>query len=313
MGVDSTGQVLPQLPLEAWEQTKTTLHLYLQIVGKIRLALSPRKNHWWNVTLYVSTKGLNTGPIPMADGWNTFEIAFDFLSHRLEVTDSTGRSGGFALRQGLSVAAFHEQLFEILKEMGVKASIVGRPYDLPGITEPFHTLTTHASYQSQYVERFWVILRWVDGVFKEFSGWFYGKTCPVHLYWHHMDLAVTRFSGHKGPSQGADWRLSDKDAYSHEVISFGFWAGDEKVRQPAFYAYAYPSPQGLEREHLEPEAARWVDNNGSPMAILYYEDLRRCDRPRAALLDFLESAYSAAAVLAGWDVEALKVPPLEEL
>ena len=154
---------------------------------------------------------------------------------------------------------------------------------------------------------------WVDGVFKEFGGRFYGKTSPVHLYWHHMDLVLTRFSGARGPALAPDIRLSDKDAYSHEVVSSGFWAGDDTVRGAAFYTYAYPSPDGIDAEPLQPPAAAWVDSNGSPMALLMYDDLRQTADPRQALLDFLESTYQAGARLAGWDVEAFTTPPLADL
>lgn len=304
---------LPALPLEAWERSKQTLHLYLQIVGKVRLRLTPRRNHWWNITLYLSPKGLTTGPVPAGDGYNTFEIAFNFVQHRLEVVASDGYSGAFELRDGLDVAQFYEKLRNLLGEAGIKVSILDRPFDVPGITEPFSRLTAYSSYQKEYVERFWRILLWVDGVFKEFSGKFYGKTCPVHLYWHHMDLAVTRFSGKKGPAMPAERGPVEKDAYSHEVVSFGFWAGDSQVRMPAFYAYAYPSPDGLGRKPLAPKTARWIENNGSPTATLFYDDLRKETDPRASLLGFLESAYQAAAGLAGWDVKELGVPPLGEL
>jgi hypothetical protein len=309
----SASTALPQLPLQAWERSKKTLHLYLQIVGKVRLQLAPRKNHWWNVTLYLSPKGLTTGPTPTGDGYNSFEITFNFLEHRLELVVSDGFTKSFELRDGLSVAQFYEKLHTALGEAGLNVSILDRPFDVPGITEPFSTLTDITSYQKEYVQRFWRILLWVHGVFNEFSGRFYGKTCPVHLYWHHMDLAVTRFSGKKGPAVPADRGLVEKDAYSHEVVSFGFWAGDDQVRQPAFYAYCYPSPDGLGRTPLAPEGAQWIENNGSPTATLFYDELRKESDPRAALLEFLESAYQAAARLAGWDVEELSVPALGEL
>ena len=163
------------------------------------------------------------------------------------------------------------------------------------------------------MERFWRILQWVDGVFNEFSGRFYGKTCPVHLYWHHMDLTVTRLSGRQGPALPEGKSLAEKDAYSHEVISFGFWAGDASVRGPAIYSYTYPAPEGLDQEPLLPAAASWVDSNGSPMALLMYDDLRAAPDPRTVLLDFLESSYRAGARLAGWRIEELAVPSLDAL
>lgn len=289
-----------------------TLHLYLQIVGKVRMALMPRRNHWWNITLYLSSTGLTTGAMPWDEGRESLTIDVDLVEHRVILTTSRGERRYIALGEGLSVAAFFEKLFGELASLGVAVRIVPKPFDLP-VTRPFPDITEYASYQAEYVTRFWRILLWVDGVFTEFAGRFYGKTCPVHLYWHHMDLAVTRFSGRKGPALDPAARTSDKDAYTHEVISFGFWAGDETVPAPAFYAYAYPSPEGLDAETIRPDAARWVDNNGSPMATLMYDDIRQMDNPRSALLAFLESTYQAGARLAGWDVPALTVPPLADL
>ncbi len=309
---DST-HTLPELPLEVWENSKITLHLYMQIVGKIRLRMMPRKNHWWYVTLYVCSKGFTTQAIPYDDGFQTFEITFNLINHQLEVVTSRGESGNIALEDGLNVAQFYQNLFALLQEFGIEASILNKPYDVPGIATPFSEITEYASYQKEYVERFWRLMMWVDNVFKEFSGRSYSKTCPAQLYWHHLDLAITRFSGKKGPDLNSEMRVSDKDAYSHEVISFGFWAGDKDVRGAAFYSYTYPSPDGLDREPLKPAAAQWVDSSGSPMALLMYDDLRALANPRQALLDFLESAYQAGAKLAHWDIEAMTVPPLTEL
>jgi hypothetical protein len=304
---------LEPLPLHQWEQTKMTLHLYCQIVGKIRLKSMPRKNHWWNITLYINSKGITTGPMPYNDG--CFEIQFNLLSHELEILTSNNETVCFSLHDGLSVAEFHQRIFNLLIELNVHVKIISRPYSLPDanpITTPFAKLTQYASYQKEYVEQFWKLLLWTQNVFQEFSGRFYGKTSPVQLFWHHLDLAVTRFSGKKVPlNEGM--KLSDKDAYSHEVVSFGFWAGDENVPAPAFYSYTYPSPTGLEKTTLEPSTAKWIDNNGSPMALLMYDDLIGEADPSETLLRFLESAYASGATLAGWDVEELKVPPLHQL
>ncbi|MEM6845640.1 MAG: DUF5996 family protein [Bacteroidota bacterium] len=302
---------LPDLPLEAWEESKMTLHLYLQIVGKIRLKLTPRKNHWWYITLYVSSKGLTTGSIPYERG--VFELTFNFLKHQLEMSSSEGKEVTIPLHDGLSVAEFYQQIQDRLRQLGIQVSIVDRPFDIPDVDKPFEQLTEQKAYNAEYIERFWRLLIWVDDVFKEFSGRFYGKSCPVHLYWHHMDLAVTRFSGEKGPDLDSNMRLSDKDAYSHEAISFGFWAGDDTVREPAFYSYTYPSPDGIDQQPLQPASAQWVDSNGSPQAFLTYDNLRKEENPRQALLDFMESAYQAGARLANWDVEKLTVPDLEDL
>jgi hypothetical protein len=304
---------LPDLPLKEWEQTKHTLHLFFQIVGKVKLALQPRKNHWWGITLHIGPTGFTTRPVPFNNGLDRFEISFNFLEHRLELVSSSEKSGSFPLEDGLSVPVFQENLFGLLADAGIAAQIRGEPYDIPGITKPFSRLETYNTYQREYVRRFWKIMTWVDGVFEEFSGRFYGKTSPVHLYWHHMDLAVTRFSGKKGPKPDPSARISDKDAYSHEVISFGFWAGDDQVPAPAFYSYTYPLPNGLDREPLEPEQAKWVESNGSPMAVLFYDDIRSVENPRKALFDFLETAYRAGAKHAKWDIQELTVPPLEAM
>ncbi|MEO0527386.1 MAG: DUF5996 family protein [Bacteroidota bacterium] len=299
-------ELFPSFPLETWEETKETLHRYIQIIGKIRLALMPRKNHWWYITLYVNSRGLYTDTIPYDDF--SFEIQFDFTQHQLQVYTSKGEHRFFKLHHGLSVADFYHKTMDTLNNLGVRADIWAVPYDLSDDV-PFPECTMHKSYQADHVQRFWRLLLLVDLVFKEFSGRSYSKTCPVHLYWHHMDLAVTRFSGEKGPDM-PEAGLADRDAYSHEVISFGFWFGDKDVRDPAFYAYVYPSPNGLEYEILAPEAAKWIDSNGSPMAFLDYNALRKETDPKAVLLDFLESAYQAGAKLSEWDVTALEVKPL---
>ncbi|HLT24999.1 MAG TPA: DUF5996 family protein [Ignavibacteria bacterium] len=300
-----TNNTFPPLPLKEWEKTKDTLHLYLQIVGKIRLALAPRKNHWWFITLYVTSRGLETSPIPYNDF--TFDINFDFVDHKLIVSTSNGESSSFPLEDGLSVAKFYKNLFDILHEYGIDISILAKPYDNKS-TEPFATDNSHASYDKDYVNRFWRILVQVDSIFKEFSGRFTGKISPVQIFWHSFDLAVNRFSGKPAPMNGG--RLSDREAYSHEVISSGFWAGDDKMPEAAFYSYTYPSPDGLDKESISPPEAFWVDSNGSPMAILKYEDMRNAENPRAALLEFLESTYQAGAKLAGWDIEGFTVRPL---
>lgn len=307
-----TAEFLPELPLVEWEKSKITLHLFLQIIGKVRLKMMPRKNHWWFITEYISHKGITTQSIPYEEGTQSFEICLNFIRHQLEIETSKGEFRSFVLENGLSVADFYTRLFALLEELGIRVKIYDQPFDMQ-INKRFTEINEHHTYQKEYIERFWQILRWVDSVLNEFSGRFYGKTCPVHLYWHHMDLTVTRFSGNKGPALPPGMRLSDKDAYSHEVISFGFWAGDDNIRQPTFYAYAYPSPPDLEKQVLLPASARWVDSNGSPMALLYYDDLRQEAQPRESLLNFLESAYQAGASLAGWDKDLFFCPELDQL
>lgn len=201
---------------------------------------------------------------------------------------------------------------KMLQKANISVSIVDVPFDLD-IDKPFDEITEYHHYDEDYTHKLWKTMLWTSNVFKEFSGRFYGKTCPVHLYWHSMDLVVTRFSGHEAPPMPADARISDKDAYSHECISFGFWAGDENVPEPAFYSYTFPAPDGLEKETIKPASAQWIDNNGSPMALLKYKDLVSTDDPREELLSFLESTYLAGAKKANWDIEKLKVPDLKEM
>lgn len=303
---------LPELPLAAWEDAKRTLHLYAQIVGKVRMALHPKLNHWGHVTLYLSPRGLTTGTIPTSAG--PIDLEFDLVEHHLRLR-SRDACKAVSLYDGFSVAAFHEALLGSLRQLGVGVRILAKPYDPArvGSDLPFAEDRTHARYDPVYVHRFWRVLGWTDGVFKEFRGRFHGKSTPVQFFWHSLDLAHTRFSGRAAPLESGS--PSDREAYSHEAISFGFWAGDDQVRAPAFYSYTYPEPDGLRDAPLLPEAASWTPE-GSAMALLMYDDLRRLADPRSALLDFLESAYLAGARRAGWDTEALKhayvdYPPLE--
>lgn len=291
--------LFPELPLENWEETKKTIHLYFQIIGKIRLAMMPKKNHWWYITLYVSSRGMTTHPIPFQHG--TFEIEFDFIDHKLIIKTSEGKTMDLALIDGLSVADFYRSVKRMLDDLDINVKIIPKPFDAY-TDKRFDELTEFNSYDREYANRYFRVMSQVDVIFKEFSGRFYGKTCPVHLYWHHMDLAVTRFSGKLGPNmEGAS--LTEKDAYSHEVISFGFWVGDENVREPAFYSYTFPLPEGITEETLEPKFAQWIESNGSPMAFLSYNKLRKEENPKQALLNFLESSYKAGAKRAGWDIK----------
>lgn len=293
----SPSDQFPELPLEAWEESKITLHLWMQIVGKIKLDIVPRKNHWWHITFFVSPKGITSGFIP--DRRGSFQIDFNFIEHKLEFITSWGAYEAFDLKDGLSVKDFHRQFFELLYSLEIPARITPVPYDHP-CKEPFATCETHKSYNKEYVGRFWRILISVDNVFKEFSSRFYGKVSPSQIYWHHMDLAITRFSGKKGPGLPDGSTEADKDAYSHEVISAGFWAGDENVRGAAFYSYTYPSPEGIDQERLYPTKAIWDLSSGSPMAMLMYDELIKLDNPKAELLNFLQSSYDAGTKLAKW-------------
>lgn len=302
MSDDSNNSVFPPLPIEKWEGTKNTVHLFLQIVGKIRLRTFPKKNHWWHVPFYVSTRGLTTGPIPY--GTIIFDMEFDFTDHVLRIKTSGGSERVISL-QNISVAEFYKSVFSQLSDLGIDVSIWAVPYDVPAVsTEPFATDHTHESYDKDFVNRMWRILVQVDSIFQVFRGGFIGKSTPVHLFWHHFDLTLTRFSGRPAPvREGAN--SVEREAYSHEVISFGFWAGDENVREPAFYSYAYPLPEGLYEEPLKPKEAFW--NREAGMAILMYNDVRKAKSSGQMVLDFLESTYQACAKRANWDVQAFEL------
>ncbi|AKB80883.1 hypothetical protein MSBR3_0305 [Methanosarcina barkeri 3] len=300
----------PPLPLEEWEDTKNTLHLFLQIVGKIRLALFPKMNHWWHVSFYVSVRGLTTGSIPYED--MTFEMEFNFRDkeHVLRIETSEGDLKTVPLK-GLSVAVFYDRVFSSLGELGIMVGIRPVPYDMPGVsTESFPSDYQHMAYDEEYVNRFWRILVQVSSIFQVFRGWFIGKSSPVHFFWHHADLALTLFSGRPVPvTEGA--KQVELEASSHEMISFGFWAGDQQIREPAFYAYMHPQPAGFMNEPLSPKEAFWSHQAG--LALLMYEDVRNAaDSPEKAVLDFLESVYQAGAKRANWSIEAFRLPSSEK-
>ena len=298
------GDLFPPLPLEAWEPTKETLHRWIQIVGKVRLSSAPPRNHWWHVTLALTTRGLTTGPMPVpaASDGRTFALDLDFVVHRLRITTSGGEEDGFALEDGISVAAFADALFARLGGLGIDVAIVPVPFDLQPPT-PFADDTEHATYDPVAAHRWWLVLSRIAPIFEEFAGRSTAKTSPVHLFWHSFDLAVTRFSGRRAPDLGAVDPVT-REAYSHEVISFGFWAGDHRLGTPAFYSYTAPEPPGLTDQPLRPATARWDDTGRGHLAILLYDDLRALPDPRAELLDFMESAFMAGAVTAGWDLAA---------
>jgi hypothetical protein len=293
----ASGPDLPALPLEEWEATKNTLHLWAQIVGKVKMATSAPRNHWWHVPLYVDVRGLATRRLHARGDGSSFEIRFDFLDHRLVVETSAGAVESFGLVDGLSVAEFHERFHALLSGLGIDVPIREVPYGVP-MTTPFPEDREHASYDAGAVERFWRILDWSDGVFDEFAGWFCGKTSPVHLFWHSLDLAVTRFGGARAPAMPQADAVS-REGYSHELVSFGFWAGDANIREPSYYAYASPEPADLRERPLRPDEAGWPEK--SSLALLPYDAVRNAAEPRAALLAFLESFYEAGADGLGWD------------
>ena len=294
---------LPELPLQAWEPTKTTLHLWVQIVGKVRLALMPPRNHWWHVPLYVDVRGLTTRRLHTASG-STFQIDFDFVDHSLQVRTAEGVSKWFALRHGLSVADFDRELHSLLGRLNLDVVIKEEPYRVP-TTTPFPDDRAHASYDHDAVVRFWQILDWADSVFDEFAGWFSGKTSPVHFFWHSFDLAFSRYAGGRAPPS-PDVDPVTREAYSHEVIAFGFWPGDEQVPEPTFYSYTSPEPAGLRDHALDPVGAHWTQRGTGSLAVLPYDAVRTAFDPRAELLTFLASAYRAGADAAGWDVDELE-------
>jgi Family of unknown function (DUF5996) len=292
---------LPALPIQDWRPTKDTLHLFAQIVGKIRMAATAPRSHWWNVPLYVGVRGLTTHR--MRDGGVGFSIDFDFVDHQLVVRTDGGRVEGFALHDGLSVADFYESLFTLLAELGIGVKIRPEPFGVP-MTTPFPQDKEHASYDPAAIERFWRMLSWTNDVFEEFAGWFVGKSSPVHLYWHSFDLAVTRFSGRRAPVRPEADRVT-AEAYTHEVISFGFWPGDDKITEPSYYSYTAPEPVELADHPLHPPRAVWAPQGATHMALLAYDHVRAADDPRETLLGFLQSAYTAGATAADWPIAEL--------
>jgi hypothetical protein len=294
----------PSLPLEAWRETYATLHLWTQIVGKVRLARSPWQNHSWHVTLYVTARGLTTSPIP--HGSRSFQIDFDFIDHRLAIQASDGRTGHLAL-QPQSVAAFYAGLMDELDGLDLHVDIHPRPNEVADPV-PFANDEAHRAYDAEYVNRFWRILVQADRVFERFRAGFRGKCSPVHFFWGAPDLAVTRFSGRPAPRHpGGVPHLPDwvtREAYSDEVSSCGFWPGGGPIAYPAFYSYAYPQPSGLASAQIRPADAFYSDELSE--FILPYEVVRQSASPDSVLLDFLQSSYAAAADLAEWDRRSLE-------
>jgi hypothetical protein len=296
----------PPLPLEAWRETRDTLHMWLQVVGKVRLSASPWINHSWHVTLYVTPRGLTTSAIPW--GERAFDIELDFQQHRLRIRTSDGLEDGFALAPQ-PVASFHRKLLDALHGLGVPVAIHSRPNEVADAI-PFDRDEVHRAYDAESVQRFWRVLVQADRVFKQFRARFAGKCSPVHFFWGAPDLAVTRFSGRRAPPHpGGVPNLPDwvaREAYSHEVSSLGFWAGSGPVPYPAFYSYAYPAPPGFGAAAVAPAEAFYSAELGE--FILPYDAVRLAPFPDAALLAFAQSTYEAAARLGAWDRAALEMP-----
>jgi hypothetical protein len=287
----------PPLPLNEWQNTYRTLHMWTQIVGKVRMALSPPMNHWWHVALYVNSRGLTTGPIPYAPG--VFEIQFDFQKHELNISTSEGPSASRPLRAE-SVATFYSGIFEALESLGIAVRINLMPQEVADAV-PFDRDYANCSYDPEYANRFWRILVSSAKVLERFRAKFKGKCSPVHFFWGSFDLACTRFSGRTAPARKG---VISAPAYSHEVSSAGFWPGGGAVDGPAFYSYTVPQPPGIETQLVHPTGAGW--NTQLSELILMYDDVRRAESPEETLYEFLESTYDVGARLAQWDRATLE-------
>lgn len=294
-----SSDIWPALPLEEWKPTYHNLHMWTQIVGKVRLELTPRTNHWWNVPLYVTARGLTTSPIPY--GKDAFEIAFDFIDHKLLIDRCDGLQRSLPL-EPRTVAEFYKEFMSMLHGMGIDVSIYPKPVEVPNPV-PFAEDQMYKAYDADAAYRCWRILLTCDSVFKKFRARFVGKSSPVHFFWGSFDLAVTRFSGRRAPERpGAD--AITREAYSHEVISAGWWPGSG-IDGPAFYSYTAPEPVGLAGAKVRPESASYSAELKE--FLLMYDDVRQASNPEQALLEFLESTYEAGAALAGWPREELEV------
>ncbi len=293
----------PDLPLAGWQDTYATLHMWTQVVGKVRLARMPPINHWWQVTLYVTARGLTTGPIP--DGARAFQIDFDFLDHALRVTTSDGAGRSLPLRPQ-PVADFYAETMDALRALGLPVHIWPMPVEIPDPVR-FDQDRAHAAYDPDAAERCWRILVHADRVMTAFRSRFLGKASPVHFFWGAFDLAVTRFSGRRAPVHAPVPNTADfvvQEAYSHEVSSCGFWPGGGPIAEPVFYAYAYPEPQGFRDHPVEPAGAYYHPDFGE--FVLPYAAVKASPSPDETLLAFFQSTYEAAAVHGGWDRAGLE-------
>jgi hypothetical protein len=301
--MDASSDPWPKLPFPEWRDTALTLQLWLQVIGKTRLSLTPWLNHSWQVPFYVTARGVATSLIPY--GTDALDIEFDFIGHRLVGRSSSGRAAELALR-AMTVADFYEEALSLLRELGVSVTIDPRPNELADAI-PFNQDRRHGAYDAEAVHRFWRALLQADRLFKLFRTGFLGKASPVHLFWGGFDLAVTRFSGRRAPLHpGGIPGLSDRvtrEAYSHEVSSAGFWPGSDQFPQAAFYSYAYPQPDGFAKASM-PAGAAYDSALGE--FILLYDVVRAADDPDALVMDFLQKTYAAAASLGGWDRASLE-------
>lgn len=292
-------EIWPALPYEAWKETLQTLHMWTQIVGKVRLALTPHVNHWWQVPLYISARGLTTSPIPYQD--QLFEIVFDFLDHNLYILTSRGTRKILPLMPR-TVADFYQDFMSSLRTLGIEVTINTVPSEVKNPI-PCDQDQEHESYDEEYAQRFWRILVQTDKALMKLRSPFIGKSSPIHFFWGSFDLALTFFSGRPAPERpGADGIT--REAYSHEVISFGFWPGNEQFKEPAFYSYTAPVPTGLDTAPIRPASAFYSPDLGE--FFLRYDDVRTAASPEQTLLAFFQSAYEAGATLAHWDRESLE-------
>jgi Family of unknown function (DUF5996) len=295
----TSAEAWPALPLRDWQETYHNLHMWTQIVGKVRLELTPNTNHWWNVPMYVSARGLTTSPIPY--GKFVFEIQFDFIDHKLLIDRSDGARKTIELIPR-TVAEFYAEFMSALLSLGITLTIYAKPVEVANPI-PFAEDRAYRAYDADAAHRFWRILVSCDAVFKQFRARFLGKNSPVQFFWGSFDLAVTRFSGRRAPER-PDADLITREAYSHEVISAGWWPGGPGIDGPAFYCYAAPAPDGLELQTVRPEAAFY--HRELKEFILMYDRVRSAEFPDRMLLDFLQSTYEAAAELAEWNREELE-------
>jgi hypothetical protein len=295
----SDEEALPALPFDSWKDTLATLHMWAQIVGKVRLKLCPLVNHWWNVPFYVTARGMTTSAMPYER--RAIEVQFDFIEHKILIETSEGRMVAMAM-QPQSVADFYKKFMAALRELGLSVHIWTMPCEVPNPT-PFEKDHVHAAYDADAAHKFWRILVWVDQIFKEFRAGFEGKASPVHFFWGSFDLAVTRFSGRPAPERpGAD--SITREAYSHEVSSAGFWPGGGDIKAPAFYSYAAPEPPGFAEQRVGPQSAFYHPQMKE--FLLMYDDVRTAGSPKDALMEFLQSTYNAAADLGKWDRKNLE-------
>ena len=294
--------MLAPLPYSDWKQSKITLHLMCQIVGKIRLGHVPYRSHWWNVTLQPTARGLSTWRMRHDDAF--FEIEFDFIDHRLVVRSSKAHEPkSFALHEGMTIADFYATLLETLAELGISTKIVDKPYGMD-VKIPFSTDTEHKSYDRVMVRRWWEATLWSADVFDRYASEFLGKESPAHLFWHSFDLAIARFSGRPAPGPRKD-DVVEREAYSHEVIAVGFWPGDENTPAHAYYTYTAPEPPELSSTKLEPDGAAWFPAGAGHLGRLSYDLVRESDDPRATLMQFLHSGFNAGVKTAGWDTSSM--------